>query len=275
MGFFDLWNPVVLLFVVVVGLVYHNLTSPSKAEAEGREPLRTKMRLSFYTGLALFYIGQGSPLSYIGHHYLFSVHMVQQSILYLIMPVFILNGIPDWLIRPIFKNKIAKGILKFVTQPLIAILAFNLLFSIYHLPLIMDALMKNEWMLTGYHTLLLLTAFAMWFPVFGPLKEYANYSGLVKMAYIFGNGILLTPACALIIFADVSLYEMYRNAVVPFSALPLLEDQQLGGVLMKIIQEIVYGTVLAMVFFKWYRTEREQEEELSDEPSEKSGLTTA
>lgn len=43
-----------------------------------------------------------------------------------------------------------------------------------------------------------------------------------------------------------------------FNSMPLIQDQQLGGVLMKIIQEIVYGTVLAQVFFKWYRQDIEE-----------------
>ena len=34
-----------------------------------------------------------------------------------------------------------------------------------------------------------------------------------------------------------------------FNTLPPLEDQQLGAVLMKIIQEAVYGTYLAVIFF--------------------------
>ncbi|GAA3323003.1 hypothetical protein GCM10020331_045130 [Ectobacillus funiculus] len=31
--------------------------------------------------------------------------------------------------------------------------------------------------------------------------------------------------------------------------MPVVEDQQTGGVIMKIIQEIVYGTVIGYVFF--------------------------
>jgi putative membrane protein len=41
----------------------------------------------------------------------------------------------------------------------------------------------------------------------------------------------------------------------------VINDQQLGGVIMKIVQEIVYGIALAYTFFRWYRTERKQEEE--------------
>lgn len=56
-----------------------------------------------------------------------------------------------------------------------------------------------------------------------------------------------------------------------FSGMPLLEDQQLGGIIMKVIQELVYGTFLAHVFFEWAKKEREKDDidvqNLSPEPN--------
>jgi putative membrane protein len=100
---------------------------------------------------------------------------------------------------------------------------------------------------------------------------------LGKILYIFANGVLITPACVLIIFSNVPLYETYSSEgawmqamalCVPgdvlqgityaisgpemFSPMGTLEDQQLGGIIMKIMQEITYGIILATVFFKWF-----------------------
>ncbi|TXK76400.1 cytochrome c oxidase assembly protein [Paenibacillus sp. N3.4] len=261
-GFFDLWNPVLLLVVVVVGFMYSRFVAEGNGSNAEREPVSVKQKVSFYVGLVLFYIGQGSPINYIGHHYLFSIHMLQQTILYLIFPIFIWVGTPAWLLRSLMKNVIFRVIFSFFTRPLIALFLFNMLFSIYHMPLIMDGLMKNDILLFGYHCLLLFTAFMMWFPIFCPLPELNSLNELKKMAYIFGNGILLTPACALIIFADSVIYDMYGNITVPFAHLSPLDDQQLGGVIMKIIQEAVYGTTLAYIFFRWYRRERKEDDYL-------------
>lgn len=261
-GFFDLWNPVLLLVVVVVGYVYSRFVAKGNGNSADAEPVSDKQKLYFYTGLVLFYIGQGSPISYIGHHYLFSVHMLQQTILYLIVPIFIWLGLPAWVLRFFMKNTVFRGILSFFTRPLIALFLFNMLFSIYHMPFIMDGLMKNDVLLFCYHTFLLITAFMMWFPVFCPLPELNRLNDLKKLAYIFGNGMLLTPACALIIFADSVIYDMYSNVTVPFAHLSPLDDQQLGGVIMKIIQEIVYGATLAYIFFRWYRRERKEDDDM-------------
>lgn len=260
-GFFALWNPVVLLLVVVIGFIYGKLTGSMKETIKGAEPVRLRQKLAFYTGLVLFYIGQGSPINYIGHHYLFSFHMLQQTILYLTVPVFIWVGMPKWLLRPLVNHRLIHALFSFFTRPLIAIFLFNILFSVYHMPFIMDGLMRNDFLLTGYHLVLLITAFLMWFPVFCPLPEMNRLSDLKKIAYIFGNGVLLTPACALIIFADSLLYEMYSHVSVPFAHLSPLDDQQLGGVIMKMLQELVYGSALAYIFFRWYRRERLKDNE--------------
>ena len=134
------------------------------------------------------------------------------------------------------------------------------------------------WIHAAYTTVLFITAIFMWFPLVNQLPEQESLSGVKKVAYIFGSGILMTPACALIIFANAPMYDTFTNAeswasamqlCVPasaltdlklsgpemFNGLPLLEDQQLGGVLMKIIQEIVLGYVLGVTFFAWFKRE--------------------
>ncbi|CAH1224547.1 hypothetical protein PAECIP111891_05690 [Paenibacillus allorhizoplanae] len=269
-GFFDLWNPVLLLIVVVIGYSYGRFVVKGMVRVAKSEPISISQQLLFYAGLILFYIGQGSPINYIGHHYLFSMHMLQQTILYLIVPILIWLGTPAWLVRSCMKNRVFRGLFSFFTRPLIALFMFNMLFSIYHMPFIMDYLMKNDVPLLAYHTMLLVTAFIMWFPVFCPLPELNRLNDLKKMAYIFGNGVLLTPACALIIFADSIIYDMYNNVTVPFAHLSPLDDQQLGGVIMKILQEIIYGATLAYIFFRWYRRERKDEDELDPIPSQDS-----
>ncbi len=103
---------------------------------------------------------------------------------------------------------------------------------------------------------------------------------LLKIGYIFANSVLITPACALIIFAPEPLYATYTQGgawmqamslCVPgnvlqglapgltgpemFTPISTLEDQQLGGIIMKIMQEFTYGAILAVVIFSWFRGE--------------------
>ncbi|WP_248929687.1 cytochrome c oxidase assembly protein [Paenibacillus hamazuiensis] len=257
----DLWSPGMILLLVIIAILYlmavgswrHSITESAEVPATHK--------FYFLTGLLCIYAAVGSPLSYYGHHYSFSAHMLQQSLLYLIAPPLLLMGTPGWLLRPLFRHRVADWLMKVWTHPLLSLFVFNLVFSFYHIPVVMNYLMENEGYLLAYNTLFLISAFQMWFPIFGTLPEYTNMSGLKKMGYIFLNGILLTPACALIIFADEVMYEMYANVPSDMMIMSAIDDQQLGGVIMKIVQEFVYVAALAHCFFRWYRLERKQDEE--------------
>jgi putative membrane protein len=267
--FFDLWNPVLILLVIVIGVLYFRMVGPWRENFKDSDKVETWRKVCFTIGLVLFYCMQGSPVNYFGHHYLFSLHMFQQSMIYLVVPILIIVGLPEWSLKPLFQIKWLYKIVRFFTMPLVSVLFFNLAFSIYHFPLIMDYLMVNELALFSYHVMLLFAAFMMWMPIYTTYQDLNRMSNVHKMLYMFANGVLLTPACALIIFAPDLLYAMYQDVSFTTSFYSVHDDQQLGGVIMKVIQEIVYGAVLYTIFRKWFRTERKQHPDgLSDEPEE-------
>jgi putative membrane protein len=216
-------------------------------------------------------------------HLMFYIHMIQMAVLVLVIPPIFIFGIPVWIWRKLFKVRMINTLFTFFTKPLIALIIFNGLFSFYHIPMIFDRVMQNFWYHAGYSILLFIVAILMWWPLINPVPEHQRLSGLKKVGYIFADGILITPACALIIFAPASIYATYSDPQVwaqvmslcvgpatfaglsisgpeLFSSMSLIHDQQLGGVLMKIIQEIVYGVILAHVFFEWYRKDQADSE---------------
>ncbi len=265
-GFIPLWRPDILLLTVCIAVLYWMLDGSLRSRFTGSGPIPLKRKMYFVIGLCVFYAAQGSPLQYYGHQYLFSAHMAQQSLLYFVMPPLILLGLPDWFVRRfIGGNGVGKAIAQ-LTRPTIAVLSFNVLFSFYHIPFIFNALWEHTALHVTYHVLLLLSAFQMWWVVACPLPEMDRISDLRKIAYMFISGALLLPACALIIFAKTAMYDAYADAPqVVFFLTTALEDQQLGGVIMKLMQEFAYGTALAYIFFEWYRKERKKDD---DEPIE-------
>ncbi len=281
-GFKALWSPYFLFILIALTAAYFLITIKFRTKFEGNEPLTAKQATLFLTAMILLYAIKGSPLDLMGH-LLFYIHGITMVILvFLIPPLFILS-IPTWLWRKIVNIRMLNSLFKLFTKPLVAILLFNGFFSFYHIPLIFDHVMQNGFFHAGYSILLFVLAVGLWWLLISPLPEYQTLSGIKKVAYIFGNGILITPACALIIFSDTSLYATYNDPEVwgrvmslcvgastfanlnlsgpeLFSSMTLLEDQRLGGVVMKIIQEIIYSVVLAQVFFEWYRKDQEESE---------------
>ncbi|MGO4887916.1 cytochrome c oxidase assembly protein [Anaerobacillus sp. MEB173] len=259
-SFSELWSPGWILFSVFLLLSYLMIITKYRDRFADAEPVPMTKILLFSIGVILLYIAKGSPLSYYGHHYLFSAHMTQMSIAYLIVPPLFLYGLPSWVIRPIVNYELIKKPFEFFTKPLIAIILFNGLFSIYHYPFVFNAIMSSPVLHVVVHIILMFAAFIMWWPILCPLPEQETLTPLKKVGYIFADGVLLTPACALIIFAGTVLYDPYLSAPQLISALPIIEDQQLGGVIMKIVQEIVYGSILAYIFVGWFKRERKEED---------------
>lgn len=269
LGFWSLLSPTTLLLTVLVAVVYFLIIGPLRSRFPDSQPATKKQKTLFVTGLIIHYLAAG-PVDAYGH-LLFSAHMFQMSLFYLIVPPLFLLGIPAWIWRLLWKGK-RKPLLRFLTYPLITILGFNGLVSVYHLPVVFDAIMSDPVWMTLAHVILTVAAFMMWWPIACPVPELDRLRPLQKMAYIFGDGVLLTPACALLAFSNTLLYDTYAHAPQVFAVLQPVDDQQLGGVIMKIIQEVAYGSVLAYTFFQWVRKQREDDEKEGTDPRRREGL---
>ncbi|MBP1948774.1 cytochrome c oxidase assembly factor CtaG [Virgibacillus litoralis] len=278
-GFRALWSPYFLLFVLGLALVYFLITGPYRQKFGGGDKPSKKQQSMFYIALFLLYAVKGSPIDLLTHIML-TTHMMQMAIYYLVFPILIIKGIPKWLWEKAVLRPVIKPALLFLSKPLISILLFNTLFSLYHLPDIFNFAKSSQIAHSSISVTILIAAFIVWWPVLTPVKEFNRMPPLGKIFYIFANGVLITPACVLIIFADVPLYATYSQdgawmqalaLCVPndvlqgltyaisgpemFSPMTTLEDQQLGGIIMKISQEITYGVILARIFFGWFNRE--------------------
>src|SRR5699024_587923 len=100
---------------------------------------------------------------------------------------------------------------------------------------------------------------------------------LLKIIFLIGSTVIILIACVLLIFSSTPMYMIYvskghmiqslsicvtsdvLDVLAPslsgeeiFSPLSGIEDQQLGGIIMMIVQQIIYGFVIAWIFFTWF-----------------------
>ncbi|MDQ0173547.1 cytochrome c oxidase assembly factor CtaG [Paenibacillus tundrae] len=283
-SFTDLWSPTILALFLLIGAGYFVLVGPVSEKVSGAEPATVGQRVLFITGLIVFYLAQAGPFNLLGH-VMFSFHMVSMALSYLVAPPLLMKGLPNWVWRKIVSFLPTRQ-LSFLAHPIVAALLFNGLFSIYHLPVVHDYVMLNFTVHRLYYIALFITSMLMWWTLLNPLPEGRQASGLSKVGFIFLNMVLLTPACGLIIFASEPLYATYSNPAVWAEAMrycvsgdtsALLrsfggpaffnflssakEDQQVGGIIMKFIQEGIFVSMLALVFFQWYRKEKQEDDE--------------
>ena len=277
-GFRALWSPYFFMFCVVLGILFYLITGPYRHKFGGGDKPTVKQHLFIYIGLFLLYLVKGSPVDLLSHIML-TAHMTQMAVYLLVFPILIIKGIPLWIWEKVVYAPIIKPIIKVLTKPLISLLLFNGLFSLYHIPAVFDFSKSAPIWHFIIHSILLLSAFIVFMPLLLPFKEINTMTPLMKIGYIFANGVLITPACVLIIFANEPLYAAYMEGgawldalalCVPndilsgisiplsgpevFSPLSTVLDQQLGGIIMKVLQEITYLTLLGRIFFNWFNS---------------------
>ncbi len=284
----DLWSPLFLVFMLLLTVGYLLVVGPLSEKLPGAKPVSWMKKSMFIAGMFMLYLAQGGPVSLLGHM-MFSFHMLTMALSYLVAPPLIMMGMPDWLWRVLLKVNPLRS-LKFLAKPVVAALLFNGLFSLYHIPAIHDYVMLHFNVHRLYYIVLFITAMLMWWTLLNPLPESQKGSSLGKMGYIFLNMVLLTPACGLIIFASQPIYATYSDpniwaeamgycisgdpaAILDkfggptfFNLMSPQVDQQVGGILMKFIQEIIFASILAYVFFNWYKKENREDDDVN--PSE-------
>ncbi|WP_199622727.1 cytochrome c oxidase assembly factor CtaG [Paenibacillus alkalitolerans] len=288
-GFAAMWSPeMILLFGAVAGL-YLYVTGPGRFRFRDSEPVTGYQKFWFLSGLFFLYAAFGSPIDLLGH-LMFTFHMLSMAFAYIIAVPMLLAGTPGWLLQPIGRLPLFRN-MKFLLNPVITLLLFNAAFSLYHIPAVHDYVMTNYAIHTLFYIVLMITGLLMWFPIICPVKSMDQLAGFKKMGYIFANSVLLMPACALIIFSGSAMYSTYTDPLLWAKAMGYclpqnsaailemfsgpsslqwmdpLEDQQTGGVLMKLMQEAVYGSILCYVFWQWYRRENPKGEDDSLDPS--------
>ena len=284
-GFQALWSPVYLGVLVLITLFYFLVTTKWRDKFKDSEPLKQKEALLFVSGMALLYIIKGSPVDLLGH-ITFTMHMVQMALLLLLVPPLLIMGIPTWLWRWIIDLPVIRPLFMFFTKPMLALILFGLFFSIYHLPLVFDFVKQDMMLHAVVSSLLFVFAIFYWWPVVNNLEGMHKFHGLKKLGFLFGLSVLMTPACALIIFSNSPFYATYSDAdawlqamalCVPigtlsqlnltgpelFTSMSLIEDQRTGGITMKILQELVFTVFIWLVFYEWLRNENENADEIT------------
>lgn len=289
-SFYDVWSPLFLAATVLVNILYFGLTGPFRDRFLSSEPVPVLKKLLFVLGTSLLYLAHGGPINMMSHM-MFTFHMALMALSYMVVPPLIMLAIPSWLWCYLLDRQPLRC-LKLFTHPILCTVLFNALFSFYHVPAVHDYVMTYYTEHVLYYMILFITALLMWWPIVVPVPEWNTLTHVKKMGYIFLNGILITPACALIIFASDPLYAVYvdKEAWVQamgycisgdaakmlaafegpdfFNWFDPIEDQQLGGILMKLFQETMYACVLFFVFTQWFRREGKDDDYFVDTAAE-------
>ncbi len=252
--------PSFLVGWLAFGGVYALLVGPLRHHFPGSHPVPPRMLASFATGMVIMFLALQGPLHDLSDYFLFSAHMVQHLLLILLMPPFLLAGIPDWMLRPVIKIRPIEWVARILTFPVVAFALNNAIFAAWHVPGAYDLMMRNHDVHVAMHLMIMATGFVMWWPIMSPLPELPRLSAPLQMIYLFVLGIPMMVVAAMITYSGTVLYTWYAEAPRIWG-ISTLTDQQLGGAIMWVPGGLSLWLSITWVYFRWAGSEVREDEQ--------------
>ncbi len=247
------WQPHPEVWVLVGGVaalaVYALRVVGPKVVPAGQAVVTRAQIAWFVLGLGLLWLASDWPMHDVGEEYLFSVHMTQHMLLTYVVPPVMLLATPEWLARLVLGRGLAKRVFYFLARPVPAALLFNGFLLFTHAPFVVNASVENAVVHYLVHTVLVATSFLLWMPVVGPLPEL-RISYPAQMLYLFVTSIIPTVPAGWLTFAGGAIYTAYDVPDRMFG-LTITDDQQMAGVIMKLVGGGYLWLVITIRFFQW------------------------
>lgn len=239
--------------LILLGWLYALGTGPLRNRlAPGAAYPRNKA-IQFYSSLILFYLAVGSPLDQIGERFLLSAHMIQHQLIMYPAAILFLLGLPDWLVSKVTARPSLRGLIHFLTRPLICGLVYIITYSVWHAPALYDWALQNRYVHIAEHVMFFGAALFYWWPILSPSREFPRCTYATQMLYLVGVVIGMTPVFAFIAFTGDILYPTYEYAPRLFADFGPGEDQLLGSVIMKVGGMGMTFIIFIIAFYHWYQ----------------------
>jgi len=240
--FLVLWNPAAWAGVLLAALALWRSVGPG-----GRA--RWAFRLGIVALLAAF----GTPLAVLSEHSL-TAAMGQRLLVTAVAAPLLLAALAPSFWRRLWGGRTRVG--QWLTHPLVALVLFNGAYVVTAVPALWDWFCTHPVAFWAQNLVLLGVAGLFWWPVLSPLRELPRLHPLPAMGYLFVGGIALTPL--FVYWSLVSHTPAYSVDATGAHLLGLspLNDQRLGGLVMKVGALVSYGVVFVSIFWHWWEEGR-------------------
>lgn len=230
--------PGVWLFVALLAVLGARALRRN-ARVAGRRVPPTRIA-AFFGGVTFTWAALDWPIGTLGGGYLLAAHTVQYVLLTFFAAPLLLLG----LARTRGDATGLPGV-----QALVSLGIYNAILGATHAPALTDALMRAQWGAALVDLAWLAAGVALWWPVLHP-DPARRLSPPLRMGYLFVSTLLPTLPAALLIFSDYPYYGIYELAPRAFG-LSAHQDQQLAGLIMKVIGDPLVWIATAFIFFRW------------------------
>ena len=239
----EIW---VLIIGLIIAFVYAIRVLGPKVVPNGEVISRKQIRI-FSLMIVLLLISTDWPMHDIAEEYLYSMHMLQHTILTYIVPPLALLATPEWLFRLLVGQGRTYRVIRFLTRPVIAAVTYNAVLLITHIPALVNRSAAGGPLHYSLHVLLVFSALMLWTPVCGPAKEWRMSYGAM-MTYLFCTSLVPSIPAGWLTFAEGSVYNHYDTPIRVWG-MSVLSDQQLAGGIMKLGGAVFLWAIIITIFF--------------------------
>jgi cytochrome c oxidase assembly factor CtaG len=223
------FEPTILAPMLAVSVIY-GLACRSNPAAPGRRPV--------YFALAMlsFSVALISPLDSASDHYLLSAHMAQHILITMIGPALLLAALADSI-----PGSPLSRLPRVLVNPWMAVILFNAVLMVWHLPALYQAALENEGVHVLEHLTFIATALVFWWPITGPAARGGRgLAPLMKAGYLALAGIPPTVIGMVLAIAPSVIYPFYAAAPRLLGGVSAELDQQVAGLLMFGLGNLIY-----------------------------------
>ncbi len=241
-------DPVVVLGLMTATIAWRWVTL--------RFPARGRQGVYGWIALLVLALSLLSPLE-AGAGLSFTLHMAQHIILMMVVAPLLALGTPAAFLGRLRRGPVAGPIIRVIWSPVPAFVLYHAVLFLWHLPFLYDEALRSEVVHLLQHATFLAGSLAFWGVVVAPDPRIVGASMGHRLVMVLGANILGWVLAFALALAERPLYVAYIQRQGLWGMSPLL-DLRLGGAVMWVVGNIVYGVVLLLLLVALLNREQRQ-----------------
>jgi len=208
----------------------------------------------WYGGIALITLTLVSPLAHISDE-LFLAHMAEHLLIADLGALALVLGLTGPLMQPLLHVR-ELAWLRVFFHPVVAITVWTIDLYLWHLPVLYQGAVANDWVHALEHILFISCGMAMWMALLGPLPKPAWFGNFARLVYIVAVRLVQSVLANALLWSGTVLYPRYAAGERSWHVSPLADQSTAGAIMM------VEGSLVTIGLFGWLflRAARESEE---------------